>query len=276
MPGFIVRGKEVAYPGLVVKNWHDVPTYRLRIGVSAPDGYYCGPRTVKGVVHHTTKGIPGGTDQRPQIIKPGVGPNGGADACARWWSTSPAAAGAAIVNDRDRDCACLADLLSEVTYHAGSPNNGYTVGVEHYQDQDAGIWQSTIDDAVLIACAMSDIFDLPRQLHWPYLGHPVARLDKPGGADYRGHYGHRDCSSHRGFGDPGDFILQALINAGFEPFNVEKDEDLKAWRNRQAQLNAAGASPKLLVDGIPGPATYRAMRQTGLLFGGCIPTPFVI
>jgi len=267
--GLIVRGKVVEVPGLVVKSWHDVPLYRLRIGVNHPDGYYCGPRTVRGICHHTTKGIPGGTDHRPQIIKPGAGPDGGADACARWWSMSDAAAGAHIVNDRDPDCACLADLVYEVAYHAGSPNNEYTVGIEHYQDQDAGIWQQTIDNAVILACALSDLLDIPRQVQWPYTGHSVARLDKPGGADYRGHYGHRDCSNHRGPGDPGDFILQALIDAGFDAFNVDKDEDLVAWRDRQAQLNAAGSYPVLTVDGIPGPATYVAMRQTGMFFGGC-------
>lgn len=269
--GFVIRGKVAEVPGLVVQSWHDVAAYRLRIGVNHPDGYYCGPRTVRGICHHTTKGIPGGSDLRPQIIKPGVGPHGGSDACARWWSTSPAAAGAAIVGDRDGTLVCLADLVYEVTYHCGSPNNGYSVGWEHYQDQDAGIWEATISSAVKGSIALSDLLDIPRQVHWPYLGHPVARLDKPGGADYRGHYGHRDASSRRGAGDPGDFIIEALINSGFEAFNVEKDEDLKAWRNRQAQLNAAGASPSLTVDGIPGPATYKAMRQTGLLFGGCTP-----
>ena len=269
--GLVIRGRVIEVPGLVVKSWHDVPAYRLRIGASHPDGYRCGDRTVRGIEWHTTKGIPGGTDTRSQHIKTGVGPDGGADACARWWSTSPAAAGASLVVDRDDDCACLCDVVHEVSYHGGSPNNEFAAGVEVYQEQDAGIWQSSINNAVRLACALSDLLDLPRQVHWPYLGHSVPRLDKAGGADYRGHYGHRDGSNHRGRGDPGDYLIEAFINAGFEPFNVDKGEDLAAWRNRQAQLNAAGASPLLLVDGVPGPATYRAMRQTGLLFGGCQP-----
>lgn len=268
--GYIISGKVVESPsGLTVRSWLDDARLRLRIGVQHSDGYRGGPRTVRGICHHTTKGIPGGTDHRPQFIDKGPGPAKVLDV-ARFWSTSDAAAGAHIVND-GLAIGCLADLVTEVAYHCGSPNNQYSAGVEHYQDQDAGIHETTIAQAVKVSCDLSDLLDLPRQVAWPYLGHSIPRLDMVGGADYRGHYGHRDASNHRGPGDPGDFIIQALIDAGFEPFNVDKGEDLAAWRNRQARLNAAGATPRLTVDGIPGPATYRAMRQTGLLFGGCRP-----
>jgi hypothetical protein len=268
--GLVIRGKVVEVAGLTVKSWLDDPALRLRIGVGHPDGYHCGERTVRGVCHHTTKGIPGGTDKRPQIVKPGPGPGGKVLDVARFWSTSDTAAGAQLVNDRDGiHVGCLADLVYEIAYHCGSPNNEYSVGIEHYQDQDAGIWGATITSGVTLACALSDVLDIPRQVHWPYLGHSVPRLDKYGGSDYRGHYGHRDASNHRGAGDPGDFLIQALIIAGFDAFNVDKGEDLAVWRNRQAQLNAAGADPQLTVDGVPGKMTYYAMRQTGLLFGGC-------
>jgi hypothetical protein len=263
----VIGGKLVEVPGLVVRSWHDNPLYRLRMG---QDGRPSKGRRVIGIVIHTTKGIPGGKDRRPQFVKPGRGPDGGADACARWWSTSPDSAGAHLVVDRDRDVACLADLLDEITFHAGHPNNDYTIGIEVYQDADAGIWAASIEATVVLVSFLCEYLDLPKQIAWPYQGGPFTRLDKPGGIDYRGVYGHRDCDRHRGLGDPGDLILQALLDAKFDGFDVNEREDIAAWEERQRQINAAGATPQLVVDGFPGPATYRAMRQTGLLFGGCV------
>jgi hypothetical protein len=264
MPGLVVRGREIQVPGITVVNWHDVPRYRLRIGVNHPDGRPAPGRRVLGSVIHTTKGIPGGKDHRPQFVKPGAGPAGGDDACARWWSTDPNPGGAHLVVDRDGTIACLADLADEVAFHAGHPNNDYTVGWEVYQDQDAGIWQASIDSLVIAAPFVLDLFSLPHQLHLPYLGGPVPRLDRPGGVDYRGAYGHRDCDRHRGQGDPGDIIIRALIDqAGFEAFDVSQNEDLECWKERQRRLNAVGCTPPLTVDGIPGPKTMRAWRDLG-------------
>lgn len=256
MSGLVIRGREVDVPGLVIRDWHDQPRYRLKLG---EDGRRCGERRVLGIVCHTTKGIPGGSDHRSQVIHAGAGPDGGEDACARWWSRSSAGAGAHLVVDRDGSVACFADLVHEVAYHAGSPNNSMTVGVECYQDGDAGIWQATIDAWVILAGALCELLDLPKQIAWPYAGGPCLRLDKPGGRDYRGVYGHRDCDRHRGLGDPGDALLWALVaRGGFEAFDVNEDEDLQAWRERQRQLNAAGWVPPLTVDGIPGPRTLAA------------------
>lgn len=262
MPGLVIRGQEVPVPGVL--NWHDRPAWRLRIGVNHPDGYHCGERRVLGVVLHTSKGIPGGKDLRPQQVKPGAGPAGGADACARWWSLSDAPAGAHLVTDRDGVTACMADLVWEVAYHAGSPNNSLTVGWEVYQDQDAGIWQASLDAVAALAPVLHDLLGLPHQVHWPYLGGPVPRLDKPGGRDYRGAYGHRDCDRHRGLGDPGDLVIRTLVDrAGFEAFDTSQDEDLATWRERQRRLNAAGWDPPLTIDGIPGPKTLAAWRMIG-------------
>lgn len=260
----IIRGKPVDVPGLVTRSWLDDPRLRLRMG---QDGYHCGERMVRGICLHTTKGIPGGSDHRPQVLHPGAGSDGGADACARWWSTSPASAGAHLVVDRDGSVACLADLVHEIAYHAGSPNNEYSVGIEVYQDGDAGIWGASVNAVVVLVSALCDLLELPKQIAWPYLNGPVPRLDGEGGRTYRGVYGHRDSSRHRGAGDPGDFFAQALMAAGFEAMDVHEDQDLEVWKDRQQQLNSAGAAPLLTVDGIPGPATFAAMRQTGMYFG---------
>ena len=133
-----------------------------------------------------------------------------------------------------------------------------------YQDADGGIWQASIDSWVILAAFLCDYHNLPRQVTLPYHGGPCVRLDKPGGIDYRGVYGHRDCDHHRGFGDPGDILLQALVDhADFEAVDVNENEDLDRWRERQRRLNALGWEPPLDVDGIPGPKTMAAWRARG-------------
>jgi len=186
------------------------------------------------------------------------------DACARWWSLDPNPGGAHVVVEDDGLIGCLADFGAEDAFHAGHPNNDWTGGIEVYQDGDAGIWQASIDSYVVLVPFLCDYFDLPHQVQWPYHGAPVPRLDGPGGIDYRGSYGHRDCDRHRGAGDPGDFLTRALIDrAGFEAFDTSQDEDLAAWRERQRRLNALGWQPALAVDGVPGPLTMAAWRARG-------------
>jgi len=267
--GLIIRGQVVEVPGLVSRSWKDDARLRLRIG-KAGDGYHCGERRPRCIVLHTTKGIPGGKDLRLQHIKPGVGPAGGADACARWWSTSPKPAGAHLVVDRDGTVACLADLVLEVAYHAEHMNPP-SIGIECYQDADAGIWGATIEAAAVLVRALCDLLEVPRQVPAAYHGGPLRRLAAGGGPGCYGVFGHRDCSANRGAGDPGDFIMDALANHdrdGFDRFDFDAGEDLEAWRERQEQLNRAGATPAIAVDGMPGAKTYYAMRQTGLFFGG--------
>lgn len=260
MSGLIVRGKINPVPGLTIRSWHDDPLLRLRVGED------CRPSTrrrILSIVGHTTKGIPGGSNLTPQIIRPGAGLDGGEERCARWWSTSPKQAGAQIIIDRDGSVACLADIISEVAFHAGGPQNNYTVGVECYQDSDGAIWQATIDSWVILASFLCDLEGLPRQVVWPYHGGPCKRLDRQhAGRDYRGVYGHRDCASNRGQGDPGDALTLALIEqGGFEPVDIQADEDLRIWEGRQERINASGVITQLKVDGIPGPKTMKAWGE---------------
>jgi murein L,D-transpeptidase YcbB/YkuD len=63
-------------------------------------------------------------------------------------------------------------------------------------------------------------------------------------------------SRHRGAGDPGDHLFEKLRAAGFEAFDFEAGEDLRAWKQRQRSLG-------LQADGIPGQRTCQALRQAG-------------
>jgi peptidoglycan hydrolase-like protein with peptidoglycan-binding domain len=248
MPGLVIGGALELVPGLTCSSWHDDPALRLKIG---EDG---APRHagtwIRAVVLHTTRGIPGGKDQRPQKVLPGLGPaRGTARATNQWWSTNGTCAGAHIVVDFDGSVSCLADLRNEMTYHATSVNP-HTIGIEIAQGSDAELWEGQLDAVVRLVDWLTLRLGIQRQIPDRYRG-PLARL-RAGGRDVCGIYGHRDQSAQRGAGDPGDAVFERLRTAGYEAFHLDVAEDLDTWKRRQGSLG-------LRADGLPGPATCAAL-----------------
>ncbi len=200
----VIEDVDVEVPGLKSVSWRADPRLRLKMG---NDGRR--RRTdehVKHVVLHTTRGIPGGSDQRPQVIHPGIGPDGtSAENNAIYWARAPSCAGAHLVVDFDGSIVCTADLAKEVSYHAGAIN-GESIGIEIVQGSDAGLYDGQLD-AVRVLCEfLAARFALARTVQWPYrrAGAPVAAF-----------LGHRDLTESRGLGDPGDAIYQKLLAAGY-------------------------------------------------------------
>lgn len=262
MPGVVIDGIPTEVPGLTVSSWHDDPRLRLRIGQpgGASDGRLRKTRWVRSIVLHTTKGIPGGKDRRPQKILPGIGPSGpAAEAVAHWWSTSGLASGAHLVCDFDGSWICLADLANECAYHATTVND-VSIGIEICQGRDAELYEGQLDSVVAMVDFLTARFGIQRQVPDAYRG-PIARLES-GGADCVGVFGHRDQTSNRGAGDPGDAIMDRLRAAGYEAFDFSAGEDLAAWRERQRDLGVRHGT-SVEVDGIPGPATVAQLRQCG-------------
>jgi len=116
--GFIIGENSEAPVGLTCTSWADDPTIpRLKLGEDT------GRRSttwVRGIVLHTTRGIPGGKDKRQQRIVPGIGPRGEAVRIARVWASDPRKAGAHLVVDHDGSIVCVADLLLDRAFHAGN------------------------------------------------------------------------------------------------------------------------------------------------------------
>lgn len=211
---------------------------------------------VAGIVLHTTRGIPGGKDRRPQDIRPGMGPS--TDGGARvneWWTKDGRDAGTHLVVDFDGVAYCCADLLNEATFHAGSCNER-TIGIEIVQGSAAQLYDGQLDAVVSIVDYLTLHFGIQRQIPAAYRGRPAQRL-VDGGKDFIGVWGHRDCSSNRGVGDPGSAIMEKLVAAGYERFDLDAGEDLAAWKQRQAALGCR------VQDGIPGHETYGALLRTG-------------
>ena len=68
---------------------------------------------------------------------------------------------------------------------------------------------STSPCGVVALCSwLADTFKLPRSVAMPYTG----VRDVVAGV---GVLGHRDLSANRGSGDPGDFVMEALVDAGW-------------------------------------------------------------
>src|SRR5260221_155843 len=66
MPGLVIKGVSEDVPDLSCTSWLDDPALRLKMG---EDGAPRPPNTwIRAIVLHTTRGIPGGTDTRPQKI----------------------------------------------------------------------------------------------------------------------------------------------------------------------------------------------------------------
>lgn len=267
MPGLIIEGKEVTVPGITVRNFKDEPNLALRVGRSdgANDG---GTRTlpVSLVVLHTTKGIPGGSDKREQVIKPGFGPDTKAeDRTATFWSTDPTSSGAHIVVDHDGSAACLADLKTVCAYHAGQFEvNNRSVGIEIFQGNDAELYEGQLDVVRKIVDTITATFGIQRQIPDRYPNNtPIPRLQKLGGRDLIGVVGHRDVSDQRGKGDPGDAIMNVLANNGYEKFDFFAEKDKEVWKARQASIKTRF----LTADGIPGKQTTAALLDLGYEHG---------
>jgi hypothetical protein len=252
----VVAGQRVEIPGLTSICYLDEPRLRLR---KAEDMARRLLPEVRGIVLHTTKGIPGGADQRPQVILPGIGsPVDAGVRCARYWSTSKTAAGAHLVVDFDGTVSCCADLLLEAAFHAG-PVNQVTIGIEIFQGGNAEMYAGQHEAVLTLVDWATRRFGVQRQVPDRYRGFPLTRLGFTGarGKDYFGVYGHRDVSANRGAGDPGSPIMTLLQRAGYEGADVGAYADLALWRPRQAAL---GIEP---ADGIPGPHTRDQLEMVG-------------
>lgn len=258
----IIDGKPEEPAGLTTRSWLDDPQLRLRREDYRPRA----TRWVRNIVLHTTKGVPGGQDLRPQVIKPGFGPHVDAgDRAARLWSTDGRGAGAHLVVDHDGAISCLADLQTEAAYHAGSCNT-VSIGIEIYQGADAELYAEQLDVVVRLVDWLTRRFGIQRQTPTPYMDKPRTRLEL-GATDFVGVFGHRDCSANRGAGDPGDEVFRLLAAAGYEAFDVDIARDKIAWKARQRD---AGIVP---VDGVPGPGTRDELARRGRPGGIWVPRP---
>jgi hypothetical protein len=210
--GIIAAGKDIETPFSVI-NFVDNP--KCKLGSRS-----CRKRKasekVCGIVVHSTAGIPGGKDLREQTLMSGAGPSkdAGPFYAQMWQQDESRNAGAHFVIDYDGQIYQLCDIVKDAAYHAGLAN-GASVGIEVRQDRNsAGFFEIQIEANTQLVLWLTEFLDIQRQIQvLPFTGHLEClegKLDK-----FSGVFGHRNLTSNRGAGDPGDFLLQALADAGF-------------------------------------------------------------
>lgn len=268
--GLAIAGRIVSVPGLTV-----VPP----AAAGGPSWARLDPRDcrarkttwVRQILVHSVTG------DWPQHVVPGAGPGGEAERYADIWRTDPTSSAAHIVVDSAGAVACLADLAYTCAYHAEGSND-WSVGIEMFVAKDGSIRQATLDATAAVTEEICDAMRIPFQFHaGAYRNEPLLRMEANdgghrrnlGGPDCVGIFGHRDNTSARGRGDPGDAIYAALSARGAEGLDYAAEQDLAVGRLRQAALNAEASqrgetwSP-LVVDGLVGPASLSRARQLGM------------
>lgn len=254
MSGFIIDDVAIEIPGIVARSWRD----DVRMRLERPDRRPRITRWVRSIILHGTNG------DWPQIVHPGEGPVGMALRTTNAWRSDTRHAGSHLIIDGDGSVWCLADLVREVSYHAKSINE-VSIGIELAQSRQVELWQAQLDAAVRVCDALTRLLGIQRQVHTPYRPHPVDRLAR-GGVDCVGIFGHRDQSSNRGRGDPGDAVFDELRRAGYEAFDFALETDKVAWKERQQGLG-------LGQDGVPGARTLAKLKQAGYAHGMWVKRP---
>jgi hypothetical protein len=191
--------------------------------------------------------------------------------------------GAPLVIDFDGGIYCNQDIARCAAY-AAEGANPYSVSIEMCTPPNGGIYQATLDATTRLVEALtwsgvpgSGLLPIPFQIpRGPYANAPLLRCETGEGptrhqlspADLIGIIGHRDNTSNRGYGDPGNAIFDELGARGAELVDYDRREEIALGKTRQAALNALDARMgialrPLVVDGLFGPASIAAMRRHG-------------
>lgn len=159
------------------------------------------------------------------------------------------------------------DPLRDYTWQAGNVN-GYSLGIECEQGPGGAIDERELSAFVHACDTLTRELGIQRQV-------PAVMVDgrivpdrrvlarfAPGqdGATWIGIEGHRNVCACRGPGDPGDALMQALLDAGYEGFDLATWQDFDVWRARQAALEVPQT-------GMPDAVTRAALARGGYKHG---------
>jgi len=164
-------------------------------------------KAVAHIVLHTTGGYPDSKHPTPQHIRPEAAEAKHCQArnVHAYWSKAERIGAAHLLIDADGAVYQVADLSTRAMYHCVGYNQ-VSIGVEVVQQGDSSLFAAQLVSVVELCEWLALRFSLPRSVAMPYTG--VRDV-----VDGVGVLGHRDLSSNRGSGDPGDFVMGALVDA---------------------------------------------------------------
>jgi hypothetical protein len=170
-------------------------------------------RDVAGVVLHTVTGHP----HQPQVL-PGSLASDRAEVLARYQARTERQVSWHLTVDTDATVVQSADVALWTCWHAGGVNP-WTVGIELCQSPGGALYEAQLTALVRVVDWLCASLDIPRQ--YPMraaTGRPhgglIPRL-QGAAAPWGGVFGHRNQTSDRGHGDPGDAPFDALAAAGY-------------------------------------------------------------
>lgn len=259
----VLNGQLVPIFGVETLSWLDDPHVPM-----TTDG---NPRRewIRGIVLHTVHGKLGS-------LLPGVKVSSRAEAFAVYQANTSRDVSWDYTIDTDGTVIASNDPLKRACWHATSVN-AFTIGIELVQENNGDIYQGQVDATVKFLDALTrELADrghpIQRQVPIDAHGKPVRGViprivDPQDSRSVVGIYGHRNQTSNRGPGDPGDFVFQALLDAGYKGFNYDHGEDLIFWKAEQTRLGFSA------VDGVPGCGTQEKLLAEGHKHGLLIARP---
>lgn len=229
-------------------------------------------RTIRGIVCHTHEGVRG-------LLKEGVGPNTTIDErLAMYQVSTDRYVSWEYTHDLNGDVTWQNDPTEYYTFQAGSVND-VTFGFEMIQELirdskgnviSGNLYSGQLQSVVRMLDFLTLKLGIQRQIPWdtnnnrPIRG-VISRI-AAGGEDVVGIYGHRNVTN-KGEGDPGDSVFYALRDAGYELFDMRRNEDKTTWQQRQATLGLTE------LDGIPLKNTVAALKAAGKKHGMWVKRP---
>ena len=223
---------------------------------------------IRGIVCHTIHGTLG-------KLLPGLGPDTTIDiAQARYQTNTTREVSWDFTCDMNGDWLAQNDPLKSYTWQATSVN-GYTCGFELVQQKNGDLYEGQIAKAVEFIDFLTAKLGIQRQIPWDMARNcpPKGTVNRIAGSnhgkDVVGVYNHSHQTTNRGYGDCGPWLPIALKNAGYEPYAFDGDDDKAIWKARQGALGIKTGD----CDGIPGPATVRALAAAGHKHGIYVSRP---
>ncbi len=188
---------------------------------------------------------------------------------ARYQTTTSREVGWDFTNARVAVVVQQNDPSFHYTEQAGNVN-GWSLGVENEQGPGGVLSKPQLRSWVRLCDAVTLYYGMQRQVPARRLADgrvvPDLRLlprfsaAQGSGASWYGICAHANITEQRGPGDPGPAVMQALLDAGYEPMDVYGGGDLLVWAARQRVLGVPET-------GVPGPETVAALKRKGVPSG---------